>query len=553
MVSQRRTVKRCRNFARFGQSESAVPQLMWPDAPPSDCIPHRRLSKKPSCISCPLVAVLPLLLASLPLACYCGCLGSAPAPQRYQVASSSMFPTLLGPTRQAKCAACQFEFPVAAETYRPELPTRCERCGGSCDVAAAVHPGQTAELEPLSFDGLAGQDPAHHLRRWDLIAFQEPPSGSTQVKRVWGLPGETIELRDGELWVDGELLRKSLSELRRLAVPVYDLKHSTSGLWWLSTMDEASQPARLSLKPGQIVRFQFCRPAPIHPSEVPAERWLEASPMVDSYSINQGLSTALHAVDDCLLSLRLSQPLHGELAIEMHLHERVIRVVLESAGEPLESRLSSPVNDAEPTSDTDQAVATWRIVGQMQIDVGRCDGRLLLESDLQSRVIEADELELAFSAAPNAPSTDTPWGSHELFRLDASVPLDITQLQLSRDLYLAPATHGSPNHESSNTPSGSLAGYYVLGDNLPVSLDSRQQFGRIPPSQVLGRIIPIPNTQRAYSGETADLDSRGWSVAEPSDSRAFSGGTADFDSRGWSVAEPSDSGPTPNADEENAQ
>lgn len=484
MVSQRQTVKRCRDFARLRPSGSRA-RGSWP-----------------------IVAALPLLLVSLPLACCCGCLSSAPAPTRYQVASSSMFPALLGPTREAKCTACQFNFPVAAETYRPELPTRCERCGGPCDVAAAVHPGQTAELEPLSFNGLIGQNPAHHLRRWDLIAFQESSSGSTQVKRVWGLPGETIELLDGELWVDGKRLCKSLSELRRLAVPVYDLNYSGSRLWWLSTIDETSQPARLSLQPDQLVRFQFCRPAPVHPSEVPAERWLEASPMADSYSINQGISTALHAVDDCLLSLRLSRPLDGELTIEMHLHECVIRVLLESTSDPLESRQSSPVSNAKPISDTDPTAATWRIVGQKQIDVGWCDGRLLLESDLQSRVIEADELGLAFSAMRNVPSADTPWGSHELFRLGASVPLVITQLQLSRDLYLAAAHHGSPNRESPSALSESLAGYYVLGDNLPVSLDSRQQFGRILPSQVLGRIIPIPNSQRAFSGETANFNSR---------------------------------------------
>jgi len=361
-----------------------------------------------------------------------------------------------------------------------------------CDVATAVHPGQTAELEPLSVDRLTGQDPAHHIRRWDLIAFQGP-SSSTQVKRVWGLPGETIELRDGEAWVNGELLCKSLSELRQLAVPVYDLNYGGSGLWWLSTADKTSQPARLALQPGQVVHFQFCRPAPVHPAEVPAERWLEASPMVDSYSINQGISTALHAVDDCLLSLRLSQPLHGELAIEMHLHQRIFRVVLESTGAPSESRESKPAKHAKPTSDTDQAVATWHIVGQKQIDVGWCDGRLLLESDVQSRVIEGGELESALSATRHVPSANSPWGSHELFRLDASVPMVITQLQLCRDLYLVPALHGAPIRDTTTEPSESLAGYYVLGDNLPVSRDSRQQFERVSPSQVLGRISPVPD------------------------------------------------------------
>ncbi|MEZ6078781.1 MAG: hypothetical protein R3C56_24840 [Pirellulaceae bacterium] len=96
-----------------------------------------------------------------------------------------------------------------------------------------------------------------------------------------------------------------------------------------------------------------------------------------------GVSTALHAVDDCLLSLRLSQPLHGELAIEMHLHERVIRVVLESAGEPWSLAYRAPLTTPSRLATQTKPWQLGRIVGQMQIDVGRCDGRLLLESDLQ--------------------------------------------------------------------------------------------------------------------------------------------------------------------------
>lgn len=463
MVSRRQTVKRYWNIAR-----------QIGGGPPS---------------------YVKILLASLPLACCCGCWRSTPAPTRYQVASSSMFPALLGPTRGATCSACQFNFPVAAETYRPELPTRCERCGGLCDVAEEIQPGQTAELEPLSFDTFSGQNPVHPIRRWELIAFQEPSSGSTQVKRVWGLPGEAIELREGEAWVDGQLLRKSLAELRQLAVPVYDLRIGGSGQWWLSNSNEISQPASLSLQPGQVVRFQLCRPAPVHPLEVPAEQWLEPSPMVDSYSINQGISTALQPVEDCLLSLSLSQPLNGSLTIELRRNERVIRVVLASPDEPTEVRETSNVNNVDPLNGTDQAVATWHIAGQKQIEVGWCDGRLLLESDLQLGVIEVDELELALSAKNTSPSHDLPWESHELFRLEASGLSVITGLKLSRDLYLAPAIAAPPDSDSASESPESLAGYYVLGDNLPVSRDSRQQLGRVSPTQLLGRISPVPAMQ----------------------------------------------------------
>jgi signal peptidase I len=42
-------------------------------------------------------------------------------------------------------------------------------------------------------------------RRWDIVVFRYPADPSTiYVKRLVGMPGETIEIRDGAIWIDGE-------------------------------------------------------------------------------------------------------------------------------------------------------------------------------------------------------------------------------------------------------------------------------------------------------------------------------------------------------------
>ncbi|WCO69215.1 signal peptidase I [Iamia majanohamensis] len=56
----------------------------------------------------------------------------------------------------------------------------------------------------------------HDVNRGDIIVFEVPPGEPTLtidgqqvqdlIKRVIGLPGETVELRDGDVYVDGELL-----------------------------------------------------------------------------------------------------------------------------------------------------------------------------------------------------------------------------------------------------------------------------------------------------------------------------------------------------------
>ena len=61
-------------------------------------------------------------------------------------------------------------------------------------------------------------------RRWDLVALHSPePGGELCVKRVVGLPGERIEIRAGNVWVDGQMARKSLDEQRASGVLVDDM------------------------------------------------------------------------------------------------------------------------------------------------------------------------------------------------------------------------------------------------------------------------------------------------------------------------------------------
>jgi len=53
----------------------------------------------------------------------------------------------------------------------------------------------------------------HDVNRGDIVVFEAPDDPNTDgvkdlVKRVIGLPGETVELRDGQVFVDGDLLEE---------------------------------------------------------------------------------------------------------------------------------------------------------------------------------------------------------------------------------------------------------------------------------------------------------------------------------------------------------
>jgi signal peptidase I len=60
-------------------------------------------------------------------------------------------------------------------------------------------------------------------RRWELAVFRCPVDDSTPyVKRVAGLPGEQVRILGGDLFINGEIARKTLRELREQLVPVFD-------------------------------------------------------------------------------------------------------------------------------------------------------------------------------------------------------------------------------------------------------------------------------------------------------------------------------------------
>lgn len=48
-----------------------------------------------------------------------------------------------------------------------------------------------------------------HFQRWDIIAFRAPHEpGQVYMKRLVGLPGETVEIVNGEIRVNGAVIRK---------------------------------------------------------------------------------------------------------------------------------------------------------------------------------------------------------------------------------------------------------------------------------------------------------------------------------------------------------
>jgi len=65
-----------------------------------------------------------------------------------------------------------------------------------------LHTDQRLVVEKISYR-------LHGPRRGDVVVFSVPQSRELLIKRVIGLPGETIEIHDGQVYINGVALKES--------------------------------------------------------------------------------------------------------------------------------------------------------------------------------------------------------------------------------------------------------------------------------------------------------------------------------------------------------
>lgn len=159
------------------------------------------------------------------------------------VAGSSMEPTLRGPRLNWKCNQCESPFLFCLDSLRSNIPLRCPRCG-LVDMefeleSALLEPDATVNGELLEYMPPRFVDARRRtnqvrtdfkgFRRGDLLVIQDPdmPEIPTrEVKRIVGFPNESISIRNGDLWINGNRERQSYSQILGRSLLVHPLAAS---------------------------------------------------------------------------------------------------------------------------------------------------------------------------------------------------------------------------------------------------------------------------------------------------------------------------------------
>ncbi|MEP3477888.1 MAG: S26 family signal peptidase [Fuerstiella sp.] len=159
----------------------------------------------------------------------------------YMITTGSMAPGLLGLHKQIQCPDCgnTFAFGVSFDQSvkghpKDSNPARqyatCPNCGQQHINTAQVPLNHGDQL--LVHKGVFQ---FRHPKRWEAIVFRNPDDpGEAYVKRATGLPGETIRVAGGDLFVNGVIATKSFRTQCDTRIQVFDLhRQSTAEDWSL--------------------------------------------------------------------------------------------------------------------------------------------------------------------------------------------------------------------------------------------------------------------------------------------------------------------------------
>ncbi len=150
------------------------------------------------------------------------------------IPTGSMAETLAGAHATHTCPNCGYEYPVGFHTDEGPRVVQCPNCRfqqptrreSPAGVSLRAKAGDRIVVHGWPFDFGGRFAP----QRWDVVVFKNPNEPDVNyIKRLIGLPGETIEIIDGDIFVkdrddDGTLrpARKTTQAQRALWFPYYD-------------------------------------------------------------------------------------------------------------------------------------------------------------------------------------------------------------------------------------------------------------------------------------------------------------------------------------------
>jgi signal peptidase I len=393
--------------------------------------------------------------------------------EAYVVPTGSMAPTLLGHHLEVTCPNCRFSFDVGLDDEAPPARPVCPNCGrGGLESEPAI---------PCNGDRVLVQKFLFDFRppgRWEVAVFHFPGDPSqAYVKRVVGLPGETIRLAKGDVWVDGVVARKGPEDVRAMRILVHDGRYAPGDSdryprWAFRRGESASEessgwsqgPDGFHRRPvGPVGRSDDVDDWLVYRNWDPSlERY---APIRDYYGYNGGDGRSDNAVRDVGLEAQAKLgPGVESLALSLRSGgDRFLVRIPTRAREPVEVERNGVARKVFLRCNPLASGAPGEV---HTIEAWVFDARLMV-------LVDGSPL---FEPYDYDDPADAPWNDESPIALGVrGGTLEVPEMRVYRDVYYTSnlgAAFRRPNGVVEPVDLGP-GEYFVLGDNSPVSNDSR--------------------------------------------------------------------------------
>jgi signal peptidase I len=426
----------------------------------------------------------------------------------FGVPTGSMAPTLCGNHKALACPRCGYPVCIGEPgTQRGDYPdAHCPNCGAAnLDVAGAPD---------IAGDRLLVDKNVFRLRsprRWEVAVFICPSDTSKPyVKRVAGRPGERIQVRDGDVWIDGELARKTLAQARECRVPVFDADYAPPGGWRRRWLADGTRPVLGAADPAKFPHWLTLDGNDLaiagEGSDTPrvAAYW-HVSPdahtaevIRDGFEYNGHTSpTHDYPVHDFLIECEAEvQAGAGHLVVKLTDGADEATALIAAGGEFGESKLLLPPKGLVKTANRPPLTPGKAY----RIEMAFVDRRVSVAVDGH------EYFAYDLPAAGKRPDVTSP------FRLGAEgATVAFRHVKLFRDIYYRPGDRHAGAEPYQLEPDE----YFMLGDNSANSDDSRSwQIPGVPERNFLGKPFllhqPSRPAQWGVGGHRVDAQAIDW-------------------------------------------